>query len=130
MKLSLGVIATAATVARAFVAPSNSLSRRFAVSHSPVWTPTKPSITRRLADEDLDEDEDEFGGEVGPLSRGIDSVSWLPSAVGSRGTVDETLKEKNSEIIPLVSADWWSLFQLFLRCRLSHYFSFSSLLAA
>ena len=36
-------------------------------------------------DYDSDEDEDDDDEENGPLSNGIDSVSWLPSVVGKTG---------------------------------------------
>jgi hypothetical protein len=39
-------------------------------------------------DDDYDEDEDE-----GPLAKGVDSVSWLPSVAGSKGADISSVKE-------------------------------------
>jgi hypothetical protein len=40
-------------------------------------------VTRLYAAEDDEDDDDETS--LGPLGKGIDSVSWLPSVVGEKG---------------------------------------------
>jgi Lon protease-like protein len=51
-------------------------------------------------DDDDDEDTDDFEQ---PLSKGIDSVSWLPSLVNAKkgGDTSDSLVRKDSEILPL-----------------------------
>jgi hypothetical protein len=60
-----------------------------------------------LDDEEEDEDEDDDHDEDDdddddPLSKGIDSVSWLPSVVGAKGST-EAVKgtREGAEIMPL-----------------------------
>ena len=36
-------------------------------------------------DEDDDDDDDDFDDDKGPLAKGIDSVSWLPTVNGAKG---------------------------------------------
>jgi hypothetical protein len=50
-----------------------------------------------------DDDDDDYADSDSPLSKGVDSVSWLPSAVGRRGETVAGLTQPDSEIIPLVS---------------------------
>jgi hypothetical protein len=45
-------------------------------------------ILRLAADDDLDEMEDD-----GPLGKGVDSVSWLPTVVGKKGGSVSGVKE-------------------------------------
>lgn len=62
------------------------------------------SLRRFLAldDDDDEDDEEEDEEEIdGPLSKGIDSVSWLPSVVGARGSGDVSSTRKGAEILPL-----------------------------
>jgi hypothetical protein len=65
------------------------------------------SLTRRFlsaADEEEDEDEDEDDDDErkGPLSNGVDSVSWLPSVVGAKGdNMPITSAKEDAEILPL-----------------------------
>jgi hypothetical protein len=53
-------------------------------------------------DDEEDDDEDEDEDDEDPLSKGIDSVSWLPSVVGAKGST-EALKgtREGAEIMPL-----------------------------
>jgi hypothetical protein len=114
MKLTVGLLlATSTVLAQAFVAPSQCMPRRFATSHVSTWSPPKTIITRWLAEKDLDDDDDDDDDDEhdmdesrGPLARGVDSVSWLPSAVGARARSDAslTVTEKDAEIIPLVGS--------------------------
>lgn len=62
--------------------------------------------TRRFAasddDDDDDDDYDEMDDEKGPLAKGIDSVSWLPSVAGAKGdNMPITSIKEGTEIIPL-----------------------------
>jgi len=43
------------------------------------------SVTRRFAALDDDDEDDAAFDEKGPLAKGIDSVSWLPSVAGAKG---------------------------------------------
>ena len=57
---------------------------------------TKLFMTDEDDDEDDDDDEDE------PLSRGIDSVSWLPTLIGATGSVPEMDESpEGAEVLPL-----------------------------
>jgi len=61
------------------------------------------SRTRRYAsdndnDEDLDDSEEDLNE---PLSKGIDSVSWLPSVIGGTGPSNISSIRDGSEILPL-----------------------------
>jgi len=64
------------------------------------------SLIRRFAvaddDEDDEDEEEEEYDDRGPLAKGIDSVSWLPSVEGAKGSnmPIETTKQ-GSEILPL-----------------------------
>mmetsp|Transcript_7054 Transcript_7054/g.20487 ORF Transcript_7054/g.20487 Transcript_7054/m.20487 type:complete len:463 (+) Transcript_7054:586-1974(+) len=60
------------------------------------------SVTRRFAALDDDDEDDAAFDEKGPLAKGIDSVSWLPSVAGAKGdNMPITSMEKGKEIIPL-----------------------------
>lgn len=100
--------------ATAFVGPSTacpagriqSLETATFIGHQKDRSFHQGCLTRRFAalddeDEDDDDEEDEFD-EMGPLAKGIDSVSWLPSVAGAKGDNMplESVKE-GSEIIPL-----------------------------
>lgn len=52
-------------------------------------------------DDDDEEDEDDSDVGRGPLSKGVDSVSWLPTVVGAKGDGNAALTQKDSEIMPL-----------------------------
>ena len=54
----------------------------------------------RLNALDDDEDEEEEDSEE-PLSKGINSVSWLPSLIGARADGNTGLTQKDSELLPL-----------------------------
>jgi len=64
-----------------------------------------PAFTKALrARDDDDEDEDEDDDEDEPLSKGVNSVSWLPSCVGAKGPVDAAVEAsggKGAEVLPL-----------------------------
>ncbi|KAG7341131.1 Lon family ATP-dependent protease [Nitzschia inconspicua] len=70
---------------------------------------SRTSLSRRwlAADDDEDDDDDDYDEEEeeekkGPLSKGIDSVSWLPSVIGAKGdNVPITSAKKGNEILPL-----------------------------
>ena len=75
--------------ADAFV-PASIRSTKFALVNSRMVTSTtspnklsRTTVVRRLADDDDDLDAED--DEEGPLGKGIDSVSWLPSVVGKKG---------------------------------------------
>ena len=53
-------------------------------SHKKCGSFRHESLTRRFAALD-DDDEDDGFDESGPLAKGIDSVSWLPSVSGAKG---------------------------------------------
>jgi len=57
-------------------------------------------LTRLNALDDDDEEEDEEDAEE-PLSKGVNSVSWLPSLIGARADGNSGLTQKGSEILPL-----------------------------
>ncbi|GKY97511.1 hypothetical protein MPSEU_000709300 [Mayamaea pseudoterrestris] len=97
------IVAASLAVTNGFVAPSKS-RRPFAVSHiASSWAPKPSTTTRRLAEEDLEDDEDDYDmiDSEGPLSKGIESVSWLPSVVKSRASGSDSVTKEDVEIIPL-----------------------------
>mmetsp|Transcript_7314 Transcript_7314/g.15657 ORF Transcript_7314/g.15657 Transcript_7314/m.15657 type:complete len:465 (-) Transcript_7314:148-1542(-) len=58
--------------------------------------------TRRFAALDDDDEDDDDDDDKGPLAKGIDSVSWLPSVAGAKGdNMPITSTKEGSEIIPL-----------------------------
>jgi hypothetical protein len=91
----------------AFVAParfgtidifSRSFSSATSVSFGLKDTLRTPRpVSLKLAADDDDDEEDDDGG---PLSKGIDSVSWLPSVLTSSSQVLTAIKDGN-EILPL-----------------------------
>jgi hypothetical protein len=61
-----------------------------------------------IDDDDDDDEDDEFEGDEvhdGPLSKGVDSVSWLPTVSGAKVANDDTsaarMTHPNAEILPL-----------------------------
>jgi hypothetical protein len=83
--------------ADAFV-PASIRSTKLALVNSRMVTSTTSSkklsrttVVRRLAADDDDWDADDY--EEGPLGKGIDSVSWLPSVVGKKGESIPSAKE-------------------------------------
>jgi len=90
--------------ADAFV-PASIRSTKFALVNSRMVTSTtspnklsRTTVVRRLADDDDDLDAED--DEEGPLGKGIDSVSWLPSVVGKKGESVPSAKV-GTEILPL-----------------------------
>lgn len=66
------------------------------------------SCTRRriqtwaaMGDDDDEDDEDEEHYDNGPLDKGIDSVSWLPSVRNSKGSGEIKGTRKDAEVLPL-----------------------------
>jgi hypothetical protein len=112
MKFQLLILAPILFVTDAFVTSSSRAVsvRQFGISHKTRPVRSQEIITRQLAEDDLDEDDDDDEEESeGPLSRGVDSVAWLPSAIGSRADGIDALTKKDSEIIPLVRKKNFSL---------------------
>ncbi|MGK3762302.1 MAG: hypothetical protein ACI8RD_014620 [Bacillariaceae sp.] len=58
----------------------------------------RSSLIPRFAGSDDDDEEDEYDddAEEGPLAKGIDSVSWLPSVEGAKG--DNTPIESTKQV--------------------------------
>jgi hypothetical protein len=57
--------------------------------------------TRALEDDEDEDDYDDDDDDDDPLSRGIDSVSWLPSVVGAKSVGEISGTAKGAEILPL-----------------------------
>ena len=77
--------------ATAFVSPSTACSAGISRCLETAAFTNRSSLprefsTRRFAAlDDEDDDDEEEEDEQGPLSKGIDSVSWLPSVAGAKG---------------------------------------------
>lgn len=54
-----------------------------------------------MVDDEDDEDEDEYDDDDGPLSDGIDSVSWLPTVLGAKDIENPKISRDDSEFLPL-----------------------------
>ena len=86
--VSLSLFLLQSQTTRAFVLPTCSIGSSNGIE---AWhCETRQSLprefqTRRFAGLDEDEDEDDYDEDKGPLSKGIDSVSWLPSVDGAKG---------------------------------------------
>ena len=107
--LLAALVATEKVVA--FVSPSQ-LSRhhRHSISEATLsfgGISSRPSfVSLRMVDDDDDEDDDEDETTVGdgPLSKGVDSVSWLPSVSGTTSMDDDDnakIVHEGAEILPL-----------------------------
>jgi Lon protease-like protein len=72
-----------------------SSSYAFSLSSHTISRKQRFSTFRRLAAEEQEDEEDD-----GPLSKGIDSVSWLPTVIGGRSESILSIRE-GSEILPL-----------------------------
>jgi hypothetical protein len=60
---------------------------------------SRTTVVRRLTADDDDLDADDYDYEEGPLGKGIDSVSWLPSVVGKKGESVPSAKEVSDNIM-------------------------------
>jgi hypothetical protein len=58
---------------------------------------SRTTAVRRLAADDDDLDSDDY--DEGPLGKGIDSVSWLPSVAGKKGESVPSAKEVSDNIL-------------------------------
>mmetsp|Transcript_50573 Transcript_50573/g.54693 ORF Transcript_50573/g.54693 Transcript_50573/m.54693 type:complete len:457 (+) Transcript_50573:112-1482(+) len=92
--------------ATAFLLPSNIRLETNVFVNNPEHGIYRRYLIRQFAvandDDDEEEDEEEEYDDRGPLAKGIDSVSWLPSVEGAKGSnmPIETTKQ-GSEILPL-----------------------------
>jgi hypothetical protein len=91
--------------ADAFV-PASIRSTKLALVNSRMVTSTtspnklsRTTVVRRVAADDDDDDLDADDYEEGPLGKGIDSVSWLPSVVGKKGESVPSAKEVSDNIL-------------------------------
>jgi hypothetical protein len=91
--------------ADAFI-PASIRSTKLALVNSRMVTSTtspnklslsRTTVVRRLAADDDDLDADDY--EEGPLGKGVDSVSWLPSVVGKKGESVPSAKEVSDHIL-------------------------------
>jgi hypothetical protein len=66
-------------------------------------TPTRTKHSRlRMIEDDVDDDEEDFDEDAAePLSKGVRSVSWLPTVANAKGDGVPELTRKDSEILPL-----------------------------
>lgn len=69
------------------------------------------SLTRQFLsaadeDEDDDDEEDDDDDQKGPLSNGVDSVSWLPSVVGAKGDNMPITTAKEVSHDEIYGANW------------------------
>jgi Lon protease-like protein len=81
------------------------VSKSFGVAFAPPtahYSPRLASTRRHLAADDEDDDDESTDDEEEPLSKGIDSVSWLPTVSGAKGSDKEISSVKEGvEILPL-----------------------------
>lgn len=89
-----------AFIPRGISYPTTFLQKNDLHSNAIVTRKANSPLTRVYAFSDED-DEDEDDEDDGPLSKGIDSVSWLPSVKGKKGNGDVKITQKDSEILPL-----------------------------
>lgn len=97
--LSLFVAGYALAPCLSFAPPSNTLARSRTLGRISKFS--KAPETRLAAASDNDEEEDWSDDDDEPLSKGIDSVSWLPSVVGAKGDTVTGSIRKGAEVIPL-----------------------------
>lgn len=85
-----------------FTTPSSISMHRYSNLFSRSYSNRRLTCIWAAEDDEDDDEEEEEDEEEGPLAKGINSVAWLPSLVGKKGSTKTiTTTREGAEILPL-----------------------------